>query len=187
MPCKLSYKLILPALLLFVCGCGKYGQPLPPEVFSPRAVKSLQASGETEGVRFQWVAPDLDVRGKELESMDGYEITRKVFEGEEDFIAKKRDFELVGSVPDTHVEELRTMREEYRARGIPSHRASVDKEKKEFEFLDTAVTPGVTYLYRIVPVNQGGVEGEVGQFVKVIFKGDASEVTLIERKDDELL
>lgn len=183
---KLTHCIALIAIVLS-SACGKYGPPLPPESLSPRPVQELTARAETDGVRFEWKAPSEDIRGKELKTMTGYKILRKDFTGEKDLIASKYEYELVGEVEDTHVIERDRIREELRSKNIPSHRAKVDDALKQFEFLDTAVEPGRTYLYRIVPVNQGSVEGEFDKFVKVSFKGDSSDVTLIDRRQEELL
>lgn len=119
--------------------------------------------------------------------MSGYKIYRLDFTGEKDLTAPKHEYVLVGEVEDKHVLERDRLREELRAKNIPSHRAKVDDSLKRFEFLDTAVEPGRTYLYQIVPVNQGDVEGDFDRFVKVTFKGDSSDVTLIDRREEELL
>src|SRR5262245_40236294 len=116
---------VLLVCLALLCGCGRFGPPLSTASLSAKAVKSLSATGETGGVRFTWESSDEDLRGKEVKTMDGYEILRKVFEDDKDLIAKRREFATVGRVEDTHIAKLKEAREDNRKRGIPSHRAKL--------------------------------------------------------------
>ena len=55
----------------------------------------------------------------------------------------------------------------------------------KFTFTDATPVNGKTYVYQIVPQNQGGVEGQVGQIVKVVFQGEKSPVVM--SVSDEIL
>lgn len=179
------------ALLLFalLAACGKYGPPLPPESFSPRAVKQLQVTADTGGVRFKWESPDADLRGAELRNMDGYYVMRKALEHSEDATDADVPFEEIGRVSDTHVLEREKKRDGARAAGRPARRIDSDAALKKFEYTDSSAAAGKAYLYKVVPHNQGGVEGRVAQLVRVVFKGAASQISYIDESsfDEELL
>ncbi len=173
-------RLSLVLLLLVPCACGKYGPPLPPEALSPRAVKDLEVKASLEGVKFSWRAPESDLRGKDLRSMDGYRIYRHTAASSQGRSPlSDAAFELAASVEDRHVLELERLQNEARAAGKPVHRVKVDDALKRFEYLDKALKTGETAYYRIVPFNQADVEGESSQLVKVVFRAEASEITLI--------
>ena len=169
-------------LVFLLQGCGREGPPQPPEVFSPSSVEYLEATASLEGVQFSWTAPGDDLRGNELESLDGYWILRKLLEKESDLTLREEDFEIIAKIEDPHVEKRERLREEARAAGKPSHRVKVPQEEKEFAYLDTGLESGRSYLYKIVPVNQGGVKGEVTQIVQVFFRGNTSEVQILDQQ-----
>lgn len=173
---KLSY-VLLPLLVLV--GCGKFGPPLPPEVFSPKAVDGLSVSADDAGVKLSWNSPDRDVRGDELRSLDGYLVQRREISAEED-----TDFETLETLPDVHLAALKEAREELRAKGLPTRRAKVSSDLTTFEYLDTLAEHGKNYLYKVVPTNQGGVEGEVLLFARVSFAGAASRTALMGQGQD---
>jgi hypothetical protein len=49
-------------------------------------------------------------------------------------------------------------------------------ELLSFSYLDKNPKLGTTYIYQIVPKNQGGVDGQVGEVVRVVFQGAQSAV-----------
>ncbi|MEZ4755157.1 MAG: hypothetical protein R3A13_12810 [Bdellovibrionota bacterium] len=70
-----------------------------------------------------------------------------------------------------------------KAEGKPFKRISAEAHLKHFSYLDQGLTPGVEYLYKILPINQDDVEGEVRQIIKVIYKGDASTVVMMSNSE----
>ena len=170
--------LLIIVAVVGVCACGKYGPPIPPEALSPRPVQALNVSADTQGVKFTWTAPDADQRGKDLKSMDGYNVYRS----EVDPLAAPADrgkvsYELVGNIADKHIAELLRLQKEAIAAGKPTHKVKIDDALKHFEFLDKLVEQNKIYLYKVVPFNQDRVEGQFNQFVKVLFKDETSEIT----------
>lgn len=161
-------------------GCGKYAPPLPPESFAPARVQQLQVVGAVDGVSFAWSAPSSDSRGKDLKSIEGYELQRKPLTREADLLDSTIEFEVVSSVKDTHLEELNTRRDEARAKGLPTRRLSPDPALTQFSLVDRSVSPGARYAYRLVPINQGGVEGDPGPLIIVTFQGERSEIKALE-------
>lgn len=160
-------------------GCGRYLPPIAPELVAPQAVDQVVITPSAEGISFAWVAPDEDRRGKELLSMEGYRVRRKELERRGDETDPDIPFRAVGFVPDTHIQVREKMREEARAQGKVGRRVKVPEELKKFSFLDSTPEIGKTYLYKIVPENQGATEGVAGQWFKVTFKGVESIVTIL--------
>lgn len=170
-------------LALLTAACGRYGEPRPPEYFSPRGVQDLKARADLEGVHFEWRAPDQDRRGRELESMNGYYVYRKSITKPSDIVDPSIEYDELAEIPDTHVAARDELRKQARAEGKISRRVKVDPEMLEFSYTDTSAASGQTYLYRIVPFNQGDVEGLVPKVVKVLYRGDASVVSLVDAAD----
>ncbi|MCB0338193.1 MAG: hypothetical protein KDD53_01250 [Bdellovibrionales bacterium] len=167
-------------VIVLMSACGRYDVPLYPESLAPEAVKKLQVVGELQGVRFSWEASDVDRRGKPLKTLSGYKVMRKEVNKESDIADKEIEYELVELVEDGHIEELKKAQELAKQEGRLSRKVDVDPTLKEFEFLDLTVSPGVRYVYKLVPVNQGGdAKGEVDTLVDVRFRGEASEIKLI--------
>lgn len=173
------------ALLPLLGGCGKYIPPVPPEALAPLAVDDLDAIAYPDRVAFTWKAPDKDRRGKELQSIDGYAVQRKDILKRGDETNPEIEFDDVGFVKDTHVEVREKLRKEAREQGKIGRTIKAPEELTEFAFSDTKVANGKTYLYQIMPQNQGGVDGVVKQVVKVQFKGAESEVVIFAAKDAE--
>ncbi len=175
------------ALIIGCCaaGCGRYGYPKPPELFSPRAVQDLRAAAGLEGVRIEWAAPSKDRQGEELASMDGYSVYRKLIERPSDMADDEIEYELLAEIPDTHIEVLKELRKKAREEGRVSRSVKVDPQLMQFSYVDASPVPGRTYIYKIVPVNQGGEEGQVQRLVKVIYRGDASVVSIVDSGDIE--
>lgn len=170
--------LLIGALLMFTeTGCGKYGPPLAPELFSPQAVLNLQATTSINSVSFTWEAPKLDRRGDRLREIEGYSIWRSQSSGQP--VAQRSDFEELALVPDTHLEVYRELVEEARREKKAARKVKLDPELERFEFTDENVQPGYTYWYRIIPINQNGVKGQVKDVIKVQFLGQISTISLI--------
>ena len=164
-------------------GCGRYGAPRPPEVFAPRGVEALQARADLEGVHLSWTAPDRDAKGEQLKSMNGYYVYRKAIERPSDISDRGVEYEELAEIPDAHLAKLDALRKQARAEGKISRKVKVDQAELEFKYTDSSPRPGVTYLYRIVAFNQGSVEGLVPKLVKVVYRGDASVVSLVDAAD----
>ena len=167
----------------FIISCGKFAPPIPPESFAPRSVRDLTVVASIEGVQFEWDAPELDRRGKELKAMDGYEIQRKELKQKSDALDPEVEFEKIGFLEDVHVLNRDEKRDLAKAEGRPSKRIGADANLKHFSYLDQGLTPGVEYLYKIVPINQEDEEGDVKQFVKVRFKGESSSVLVMNNSE----
>lgn len=160
-------------------GCGRYKPPLPPEMFAPKPVEALTVTASESGVFFAWTAPDEDRRGRELKSIDGYAIQRKVIAQKGDETNPRVQFETIGFVRDQHVIEREKLRTEARAEGKIGRTIESPEEFTKFTFIDTSAKPSTTYMYQIVPRNQGGTDGAVKEVARVTFKGSASDVAMV--------
>jgi hypothetical protein len=139
-------------------------------------VENLTVTTDAKGVVLTWVSADKDRRGKELKSVEGYSVERKelVRRGDETDPAVR--FEKLGFVKDSHVEVRESLRKEARAAGKIGRSVKVPEEQMKFSFSDISPVLGKTYVYQVVPQNQGGTEGQVGQLVKIVFQGAQSAV-----------
>ena len=162
-----------------VAGCGRYKPPLPPEMFAPKAVDALTVTAAEGGVFFAWTAPDEDRRGKELKSIDGYAIQRKVIAQKGDETNPRVRFETIGFVRDQHVLVRENLRKEARAQGKIGRAIESPEEHTKFTFVDTTAQPSTTYMYQVVPRNEGGTDGAVRQVARVTFKGSASDIAMV--------
>lgn len=175
-------------------GCGRYSSPVPPELVAPEAVSSLTIQAQQDGVDFTWRASDQDQRGKELKFIDGYRVARKEVKQRGDETDPAIPFDEVGFLPDTHVEIREKLRKDAREKGEIGRRLKPPEETLKFAYSDKGLESGKTYVYQIIPINQGGVKGEVKQLLKVYFTGENSDISIIDsatgvekdtNKDDE--
>jgi hypothetical protein len=164
------------SLSLSVVGCGRYRLPLPPEDLAPSAVEGLVVTPSENAVAFAWMAVDKDRRGKELKAAEGFSIERKELVHRGDETNPEVKFKRIGFLPDKHVEVRDKLRAEARAAGKIGRTVKSPEELMKFSFVDSTPVKGKTYMYQIVPLNQGGVEGQVAELVKVVFQGAQSPV-----------
>jgi predicted small lipoprotein YifL len=164
-------------IVLTLIGCGRFGPPLPPERLAPRAVSDLEVTADDHALNFSWGAPHLDERGKELKSIDGYFVYRKIIRQQSDISDPAVPYQLISTVPDTHIITREKLRAEARAQGKPGRRIEAPAAQREFKYSDTDVKQDESYLYKIVPFNEGDVEGIVDQQTLVLFTGTTSKVT----------
>lgn len=170
--------LIVALSLLTLISCGRMGDPVPPEVLAPKAVKELKVTAGLHGVSLAWSGEVEDQRGKQLKESSGYVIQRKTITDVADIEDADIEFEDVGTVADTHVTELIRRQEEARTLRKPVHRVKIESDLTKYTFVDGNVQPGTTYFYIVTPVNQGGVEGGVDMAALVEFKGDNSTISM---------
>lgn len=175
--------LVVLAVVGAVTGCARYKPPLPPDMFAPKSVADLTVTASEGGVRFAWVAPDEDRRGKELKFIDGYAIQRKTIARRGDETDPKVHFETIGFVKDKHVQVREELRAAARAEGKIGRSIESPEEHTRFTYLDATAKPATTYIYQVVPQNQGGTDGAVSQFIRVSFAGAASDVAVIKAEE----
>ncbi len=146
--CLLSLVLILTAPLI---GCGKKGNPKPPESTAPTSVVSLTATGEISAIVLSWEAPDTNVNGDQLTDLAGFVVRRSPVLKDTD-----PEFETVAEL---------TL-EDVKGEGTPPR----------FSFKDTGVLPGKRYQYQVLAVNGDGTASSAGAGVRVTFKGESSVI-----------
>lgn len=178
---QLHSRFVIIGLLCLCAACGRFGPPVPPEQVAPSQVGTLKVSGSADGLAFHWEAPKSDQRGKDLKQIDGYRIYRKPIEKAADISNADIPFEIVTTVADTHLVALQKAQEEARKAGRPAHRAKIDSSLTTFDYVDKGLKPGMSYLYKVIPFNQGGVEGDSYQLVKVLWRGESTEVSSVDK------
>jgi hypothetical protein len=152
-------------------------------MFAPKPVEALTVSASESGVFFAWTASDEDRRGKELKSIDGYAIQRKVIAQKGDETNPRIHFETIGFIKDQHVIVRENLRKEARAEGKIGRSIESPEEYTKFTFVDTSAKPSTTYMYQIVPRNQGGTDGAVKEVARVTFKGSSSDIAMISAQE----
>lgn len=178
-------RIALVSLSLAAVGCGKYLAPIPPEMVAPKSVESLEAYTTGGQVALKWTSPEEDRRGRELKSIDGYAVQRKEIAARGDETNPKVEFVDLGFVKDVHIAARERLRKEAREQGKIGRTVKAPADLTQFTFFDSKVQNGKTYLYQVVPQNQGGVDGVVKQIVRVVYKGDESNVVILAAKDVE--
>jgi hypothetical protein len=165
-------------------GCGRYGPPLPPEKLSPREVSSLVVTPTERTLELSWRAPERDQRGKELKQIDGYRIYRKEIVKSSDITDNTIDETLIADIRDSHIIERERLRKEARAEGKPGRKLDAPDEMKVFKYTETPPELGRSYLYTVIPYNQGDIEGEVRLQYVVTWKGTQSSLQAIATEVD---
>jgi hypothetical protein len=82
-------------------------------------------------------------------------------------------------VRDQHVIVRENLRKEARAQGKIGRTVESPEEYTKFTFVDTTAQPSTTYMYQVVPRNEGGTDGAVRQVARVTFKGSASDIAMV--------
>lgn len=167
------------ALGFVMSGCGRYKPPLPPEMFAPKAVDALSVTASEGGVLFAWTAPDEDRRGKELKFIDGYAIQRKTIAEKGDETNPKIQFVTIGFIRDQHVTVREDLRAAARAEGKIGRTIESPGEYTKFSFVDPTAQRSTTYMYQVVPQNQGGTDGVVREVARVTFHGATSDIAMV--------
>lgn len=178
---KRAFRTVVYLFPFLIAACGRYLPPLAPESMAPASVKNLEVSADLQNINFKWDASDRDQKGSELKTIEGYRIYRKDLVNKNDLINAEIQYQLIASVEDTHLAELKKLKDEALEAGTPRRRVKVDDNLKHFTFSDNNLKAGQEYAYQIIPFNQGGVEGEANKIVKVLFRGLTSEILLLDQ------
>ena len=122
-------RLVIMLMLLTPCvwSCGKKGDPLAPELATPRVITNLTARSEPKGITLTWTRPTEYVDGKPMKDLASFVIFRK---------------EVSQSCPDCPVpyRELTTVNVEDQEKFI---------KQKQYRYDDQEVRPKAIYRYRI--------------------------------------
>lgn len=165
--------------LLILAGCGRYVPAVPPEMLAPEPVRNFAALAADDGILFSFQSSEKDARGKPLQSLEGYKLYRKLLTEEDMSLFKREGYELITLIEDNHLPVLQEMQDQARKEGRPTRRVVTPTELVSFSYKDSGLNPGATYAYRLIGVNQNGVEAEVERLVRVIFNGAQSEVVVV--------
>lgn len=170
------------ACLFCLSGCGRYAPPVSPERVAPQAVRDVAATATENSLILTWATPETDRRGKDLKSIDGFSVYRKDIVTTKDAANDEIEFTLLSESTDKAIAEREGRKQEARNIGAISRRVKIDPELAKQRYEDKEVARGKSYLYKIVPTNQGGVEGEVRDFISVTFRGLESDISVVTAK-----
>ncbi len=141
------------ALVLGFSGCGKKGNPIPRDARVPRAVKNLQLKKLPGAVQLTWGEPRKDLHGDKLKGLAGYNVLRKIIKpGSNECVDCPGGFSVVAVLDRDHPVHFK----------VEDHTVVwIDRDLKK---------PGI-YVYRIVPFNVNGYQGEISGYVKTEIPG----------------
>lgn len=166
-------------------GCGRYAPVIAPELTAPDVIKFQPITPNAKGVLLSWVAPKEDRQGKKLKKLDGFKVYRR--ELPLNRLARKDhqgEFELIGVVADTTIAERIRREKEQRAILKSGRQVRLSQDDLTASFLDTNVTPGGFYLYKVIPFNSLAAEGTTASFTEVLYNGEKSVARTLYNEED---
>ncbi len=119
--------LLIATLAVALVACGRKTDPKPPELVAPRAVSELALTTRADGVMIRWLRPTQYVDGSSMEDLAGFVLERS--RNNEPFSEHVR---------------------------VPVTDRGMFQKVKRFEYVDTAVSSGTTYHYRVVAFTTDG-------------------------------
>lgn len=136
--------------LVSLAGCGKKGNPRPPELVAPERISDLRAEPQPRGVVLTWDRPRRYMDGNEIRDLGAFVLFRKEIPADT-------------SCPDCPVpyRERATVEVEDRERFI---------KKKQYRFVDAEVVSGKTYRYRILSRLLDGTLSEPSNEVEIVWR-----------------
>lgn len=114
------------ALVLVLLSCGQKNRPMAPELVRPEPPADLVAANAPEGVKLSWGRPEKYTGGKRMNDLGRFVIERAPGDGTEAAFAQVADIQL-----------------DDQGRFRPQPR---------FTWMDTGVTEGESYAYRVTAV-----------------------------------
>ena len=146
MMCHRFFRWVLPGLLigiLFVAGCGKKGDPIPPRLKLPAAIADLRAASSAEGMILRWSLP------VSVEGIGSFRILRSDTDAAEACPGCPQDYRTLVqlAVADGRIER---------------------EGEKGIRYIDTAVKVGRFYSYRVVGCDPRGHCGEASNAAQLI-------------------
>jgi hypothetical protein len=138
----------------------------------PVSDEAQPVSDEKVELRLAWDAPLVDARGSELKELSGFRLF-KLGVKERDLVSgtaalDESEFVQVAEIKSTYTTERDMMRKAAREKGEIGRGINVDEAKLHHEFSDKMLRKGWLYLFKIVPINQDGIEGAPAQLVRVL-------------------
>ncbi len=143
--------MILGVCLFLVCGCGKRGALIYPDMLLPAAPAAVTARQSGAAVKLSFNLPAKDRAGRGLKGLSGIKVFRREAETGQgpacnactaDFALLKQ---LYLDVPDSAVQRFGDL----------------------MVVMDSSVREGVDYTYRVVPVTRDSVDGAASEQITV--------------------
>lgn len=178
---KYRYLIFFASAFLFH-SCGRYSAAVAPEYAAPKKITNLQAGATEDGLVLAWMAPEKDRRGKRLKDREGYRVYRR--EGQDPLKPreKKDDWILISEIEDNSLKNALAQLKP----GQSSRNVKIPEEQLKFSITDKDIQSGKAYLYKVVPINQGGVKGAESDFIRIVFSGSQSDIVTIENTESKL-
>jgi hypothetical protein len=131
--------------IMLVAGCGKKGDPIPPQVKVPAAIADLSAASSTAGIILRWSLP------VSVEGIGSFRILRS-------------DSDAAQACPGCP-QDHRTLVQ----LAVADGRIEREEGGKGIRYIDTAVKAGRFYSYRVVSCNPRGYCGEASNTVQMTY------------------
>lgn len=139
-----AYVLVLAIMLP---ACGKKTPIRPPELVLPEPTGDLTLEIEKGGVVLSWGRTQRYVDGSEMDDLSGFVVMRAT----QDAQGRTSSFTRVATIP---VED----RDRFR-------------KAKKFTYMDTQLTAGTLYRYRVQSLTEDGYESDLSNTAELIWKG----------------
>lgn len=130
--------MLIAMVVLFLAGCGRKGQLVPPEALLPAPVSDLRAAQQGELFRISWSVPAQTTGKKQLKDLAGFRLfKREVLPPGEDCEACPSAYRLLKNVDLEYLQDVR-------------------RSGSLLFVSDGDVATGTTYQYKVVSVNREG-------------------------------
>lgn len=161
--------LCLFALGSFGMGCGKVGDPVPPDRQVPASIRGLTAKGKIEGIELVWFPPIQTTTGKALKDLDTFLVKRTL-------LAPISGGIRGGLVENLDTAELRIVKEEEIAEVRFDNTRGLQAYHLPVVYLDRSVEPGRVYEYTVQAVSSDDDTSNIRSLVRALFRGTTSEI-----------
>lgn len=130
-------------LSLMAAACGRKGALIYPDMLIPAAPAAVTAQQSGSAVKLQFILPDKDRAGRPVQGVTGVKISRLVAEADQKDVCRScmTDYLLFRTLYLDH---------------LP---ADTQRFASQMVLLDSDVSAGKSYSYRIVPFTSDGVDG----------------------------
>lgn len=161
----------------FTVACGKYGPPLPPSAYAPKAVEGVLITLVGENLNISWSMPSKDRRGKSLQSLDEVSLYSRLLPSPTaqvttlDDFSEAQSFKVIGF-------EAKSDRATTIAPGVVAN--DVPKTVTTSAGILSIQAPPVNHPIQLIllPKNQDGELGDATSIYQVTRKSDGSIETV---------
>jgi predicted small lipoprotein YifL len=142
-------KILLFIIFILLAGCGRKGALVPPEALVPAPIADLAVSQRGDNFVVSWSQPGKEEGGASLKGLAGFQLFRReVLPPAEDCEDCPTAYRLVKSV------DLE----------FPQ---GIARSGGSFTFVDTEITEGTTYQYKVISTKRDGSVSKVSNRVRL--------------------